>query len=109
MWLAKRETDVGQAQMSDAPGELVEIFLCDVLCDYTPISTEQSREAHRMVAAASTDVADAHAWLYCKEPRHLAGFIKGIALSLRGACWAHDLGNGAICRGKCARRFARAA
>src|SRR5262245_22330737 len=89
--------------MSDAAGELVEIFLCDILGDYMPSSTEKSREAHRMVAAASADVADGHAWPYCKKPRHLAGFIKGIALSLCRPCRAYDLGNGAIRLGKRAR------
>src|SRR6185503_15476056 len=60
-----------------------------------------------MVAAAGADVAKRHAWLYCKKPGELAGFIKRIALSLRGAAWAHDLRNGAFRLGKCTRRFAR--
>jgi hypothetical protein len=60
-----------------------------------------------MVAAASADVGYGHAWPYCKKLRKLAGFIKSIALPLRGATWAYDLRNGALRLGKRARRFAR--
>jgi hypothetical protein len=60
-----------------------------------------------MVPTAGADVANGHARPYCKKPRELAGFIKGIALPLRGAAWAYDFRNGAFRLGKRARRFAR--
>src|SRR5262245_1007778 len=58
-----------------------------------------------MVAAARADVADGHPRPYGKQPRELAGLVKGITLPLRGAAWAYDLRNGAFRLGKRARRF----
>src|SRR5262249_4015028 len=88
------EFDVCQLQTFGSLGEVSEVILPDVLGDDGAAWAQEAREADRVVAAASTDVADRHAWRQFKKTGNLSGLIQRIAVLLGGAPWADNLCNG---------------
>src|SRR5712664_2754656 len=105
--LTEADSDVLQYEITHPIAQAPQILWHDILCNDAPVGSDDRRQPHNVVTAASADVRDGHPGLDAEEPHELAWFAGGVPLPFAMPDRADDIRDRAFGfrkdLGRCAR------